>query len=109
VDDVLLRCHFAVDGESDILHVTGELDIATAPTLERALADHLDGQGGDFRLDLHSLTFVDSSGAKALMHAHNRVESLGRRLVIVRPTRAVRKVLDLMGFDQVLAIEDDHG
>jgi hypothetical protein len=70
--------------------------------------DHLDGQGGDFHLDLHNLTFVDSSGAKVLMHAHNRVESLGRPLVMVSPTRAVRKVLDLMGFDNILAIEDRH-
>jgi anti-anti-sigma factor len=50
------------------------------------------------------LTFVDSTGMKALLSLHNRVESLGRRLVIVSPTRPVRRVLALMGLDEVLDV-----
>jgi anti-anti-sigma factor len=102
----LLQCRFALGDASDVLYVTGELDVSTAPALEHAVARHLDGQGGEFRLDLCGLTFMDSSGAKALVYAHNRVELLGRRLVIVSPTRPVRKVLGVMGLDQVMDIRD---
>jgi anti-anti-sigma factor len=65
----------------------------------------LDGQGDDFRLDVSAMTFMDSTGAQALLHVHNRVESLGRRLVIVSPTRPVRRVLELMGLDQVITVQ----
>jgi anti-anti-sigma factor len=65
-------------GAVETLYVSGELDIAAAPVLERAFNGALDGQGGEFRLDVGGLTFMDSSGAKSLMHLHNRVESVGR-------------------------------
>lgn len=106
MDCALLQCRSALGDRSDVLYVSGELDVSTAPALEHTIARCLDGQGGEFRLDLSGLTFMDSGGAKALLHAHNRVESLGRRLVIVSPTSPVRKILDDMGLDQVIDIRD---
>ena len=91
-------------GAVETLYVSGELDIATAPVLERAFDGALDGRGGEFRLDVGGLTFMDSSGAKSLMHLHNRVESVGRHFVVQFPTPAVYRVLDLLGLDQVLDI-----
>jgi anti-sigma B factor antagonist len=69
-------------GAVETLHVSGALDVATAPELERAVVSALDGQGGEFHLDLSGLTFMDSSGAKVLLHLHNRVEALGRHVVL---------------------------
>jgi anti-anti-sigma factor len=100
----LLAVRLGQNGTAETLYVTGELDIASAPALEHAVAHALDGQGGEFRLDISGLTFMDSTGASGLVHAHNRVEALGRRLVVVSPTRAVRLVIDLMGLDQVLDV-----
>jgi stage II sporulation protein AA (anti-sigma F factor antagonist) len=108
MDGALLKCQFAQGDAADVLHVSGELDVASGPTLEHAVARSLDGQGGDFRLDLRGLRFMDSSGAKALVRVHNRVEWLGRHFVIVSPTRPVRRVLDGMGLEQLLDIEDCH-
>lgn len=56
---------------------------------ERTVAGTMDGQGGEFCLDVSALSFMDSTGARALLHVHNRVESVGRRLVILSPTRPV--------------------
>jgi anti-sigma B factor antagonist len=103
--ETLLRFQLDRDDASETLSVTGELDIASAAALERAVADVLDGQGGEFRLDISAMTFMDSTGAEALLHVHNRVESLGRRLVIVSPTRPVRRVLEIMGLDRVLNVQ----
>lgn len=103
--ETLLRFQLDRDDASETLSVTGELDIASAAALERAVADVLDGQGGEFRLDISAMTFMDSTGAEALLHVHNRVESLGRRLVIVSPTRPVRRVLEIMGLDRVINVQ----
>jgi anti-anti-sigma factor len=71
---------------------------------EDAVGLALDGQGGELHLDLSELTFVDSTGMKTLVSLHSRVESLGRRLVIVSPTRPVRRVLAVVGLDEVLDV-----
>jgi anti-sigma B factor antagonist len=106
--DGLLRFQLDSDGAVDTLHVAGELDIATAPELEHAVDAGLDGRSGEFRLDLSGLTFVDSTGAQALLHAHNAVESRGRRLVLVAAQRPVRRALEIMGLCEVLDVGGDH-
>jgi anti-anti-sigma factor len=103
--EALLQFQRDQNGAAETLYVSGELDIATASTLERTVAGTLDGQGGEFRLDVSAMTFMDSTGAQALLHVHNRVESLGRRLVIVSPTRPVRRVLEIMGLDRVIDVQ----
>ena len=102
--EALLCTRFSRYGPVPTLYASGELDIASGPVLEHAVLRALVGQGGEFHLDLGGLTFMDSSGAKALLSAQNRVESLGRRLVIVSPSGPVRRVLALMALDQVLDV-----
>ena len=104
--EALLRFRLGQNGTAETLYVAGELDVASAPALEHAVARALDGQGGAFRLDVRELTFMDSTGARSLLHVHNWVEDLGRQLVVVAPTPAVRRVLELMGLDQIMDIED---
>jgi anti-anti-sigma factor len=101
-----LRFRFARNGAADTLYVKGELDLATGPELERTVARLLDGQGEEFRLDISALTFMDSTGAAAVTRVHQRVESLGRRLVVISPTGAVRRVLEVMGLSNVLDVRD---
>lgn len=103
-DEGLLQFRLGRDGAAQTLHVSGELDIASAPALEPTVAGIMDGQGGEFCLDVSALTFMDSTGARALLQVHNRVESVGRRLVILSPTRPVSRVLRLMGLDQVMDV-----
>ena len=65
--------------------------------LNMPLSGPLTGKGGESHLDLTKLTYVDSTGMKTLVSLHNCVESLGRRLVIVSPTRPVLRVLAVVG------------
>jgi anti-anti-sigma factor len=104
MSDELLRFDYARDGTKETLYVTGELDISTVTSLERAVASRLDGQGGAFCLDLSALSFMDSSGAHALVRLHDRLADLGRQLVVSSPTRQVRQVLELLGLDDVVEV-----
>jgi anti-sigma B factor antagonist len=101
----LLRFKLSKNGTAEALFVAGELDISSAPALEQAVRQALDGQGQEFRLDMSGLTFMDSTGAKALVDVHNHVKRLGRRLVVVSPTHAVRRVLDILGLEQVIDVQ----
>ena len=108
MSDDLLRFEFDRAGGQDTLWVTGELDVSTAAGLEHAAARSLDGRGGDFHLDVRAMTFMDSTGAQALLRLHRRLTGLGRRLVIVSPTRQVRLVLEILGLDRVLDVRQDR-
>lgn len=94
-------------GSTRTLFVSGELDVATASVLEGAVDGALDGHGDELCLDLGGLEFMDSSGARSILHAHDNAASLGSRLVILSPAPVVRRVLELMGIDQVVDIKGE--
>jgi anti-anti-sigma factor len=102
--DDLLHFDFERDGTKETLYVTGEVDIGTVTMLERAVASRLDGQGGAFCLDVSALSFMDSAGAHALVRLHDRLRDLGRRLVVSSPTPQVRRILEILGLDQVIDV-----
>lgn len=93
-------------GECTRVTVRGELDIATAPQLVEALTRAIEERQPRIVVDLLGTTFVDSTGLTTLFRAHKRLESQGRVLAIVcgSDNFEVRRVIDLMGFDEVFNI-----
>jgi anti-sigma B factor antagonist len=65
------------------VYVAGELDIATAPELERTLRECLQLAHLTV-LDLRELAFMDSAGAHAIVNASLQARQDRRRLVLVR-------------------------
>jgi anti-sigma B factor antagonist len=86
--------------------VSGELDLATAPRLSAAVAEH--GDAKVLVLDMTATTFIDSTGVRALLQAHGRSARSGSRLVVVAGDGAVRRVLELCELDGRLTIVSDH-
>jgi anti-sigma B factor antagonist len=86
------------------LNVSGGLDIARAPALERKIAHAADGNGRRLRLDISGMTFIDATGPQAILHVHNAIEACGGRVAFEKPQHEVRAVLHLLGLDQVLDI-----
>lgn len=78
-----------------VIVIAGDLDIATAPQLVAAvegLADRAD----PLVLDLAAVTFVDSSGIRALLDTEKAASVGGRRLALLRPAAALTRLLDLV-------------
>jgi anti-sigma B factor antagonist len=86
--------------------VSGELDLATAPRLSAAAAEH--GDAKTLVLDMTATTFIGSTGVRALLHAHRDSARSGSRLVVVAGDGAVRRVLKLCNLDGRLTIVSDH-
>ena len=93
----------------DGVHVelTGELDLATAPKLEDELRRVEDRSPALLLLDLRPLSFMDSSGLRALLAADARAREAGRRLVLVRGDERVQRVLKVTRLDERLEIVED--
>jgi anti-anti-sigma factor len=84
----------------------GELDIATAPPLEQLLTELERDRWPTVVFDLRQLSFIDSSGIRALLSAHRRIGRLGGRLVVRHPARCVRRTLAAIGADRILDLAD---
>jgi anti-sigma B factor antagonist len=54
--------------------------------------------------DLTSTTFCDSLGARQMVLAHRHARALGAELRLALPSGGVRRVLELLGLDQVLLL-----
>lgn len=107
----LLRTGFltSAGGTDDtmVLRLKGELDMATAPGLGRALDTALDGRPSTIALDLTDLTFVDSTGIRVLITGCRRAGVQGCAFVLRSPRRSVLKAIQLTGLDRLMAIEAD--
>jgi len=84
------------------IELDGELDIASAPGLERLLTELESDRWPTVVLDLRRLSFIDSSGIRALLTAHRRIG----RLVVRHPSRSVRRTLAVSGADAILDLTD---
>lgn len=109
VHDALVRAALRagpVEGDEGlVLRIRGELDMATAPKLRRALDTALDAEGRRVVVDLRELTFVDSTGVRVLLAAASRARNEGCSFVLRAPCRSVQKALALTGADRLVTIE----
>ena len=103
---------FSIDvvpqGDRTVLYLSGELDLATVGELEEAI-DRRVRAGEEVVVDLRRLTFMDSSGVRALVAGHQIAEENGGSLVIVRPARdsEVDRVIDISGIATALGMVDE--
>jgi anti-anti-sigma factor len=89
------RCWWTDGGDDAVwVHLAGELDIATAPQLERALREPR-LRARLVVLDLRELTLIDSSGVHAIVDAGIRACQLGHRLLVLRGPPGVDRVFTL--------------
>ncbi len=93
-------------GSETRLQPSGELDIATTPALEEAIAEATSEPGASLVLDLRALTFMDSTGLRTLAQTNARAEPGGFSLQIVRGSRQIERVLQISGLEALLPLVD---
>jgi anti-anti-sigma factor len=79
------------------LALGGELDMAAAEQFDASLQEALIDTEGALLLDLTDLSFMDSSGVNALLRARALLGREERALVVICPSGAPRRVLDMIG------------
>jgi anti-sigma B factor antagonist len=89
------------------LTLRGELDLSTVDKVEHELAKAESADAPTVVVDLSSLTFLDSTGLRAVVTADERLRGRGGRLVIVRGPESVHRVFTITRLDERLEIVDD--
>jgi anti-sigma B factor antagonist len=85
------------DGARAVVTVQGELDAYTAPGLEDHVGALLDDGVTDLVLDLSQTGFLDSSGLRALLTQHRRLEAGNGRLELRDASEPVLRLLEITG------------
>ncbi len=89
--------------------LSGELDMATVPTLEEHLVRAESDGAAAIMIDLRELTFMDSTGLHAFLGARNRADTTGRPLLLIGAQAPVRRLFKLTGQDGLLDDENVVG
>jgi anti-sigma B factor antagonist len=103
----VLEIAVSESGGVRLLRLAGELDLAGVDQFERLLAADQTLEVATFVLDMRGLTFIDSSGLRALIMADQRVRAEGGRFIVVRGPGRVNEVLEMTGVAQHIELVDE--
>ena len=85
--------------------LSGELDLASAPTFRAQLVE--DGNSANAVLiDLGNLRYLDSSGINVFLDANAAFSRSGRRFALVGPSPAVRRILSVLELERLIPTFD---
>ncbi len=98
----MLNINKSVENGSAVFALEGRLDTVTAPELEKALKESLDGVS-KLTLDFGKLEYISSAGLRVLLAAHRLLGPQG--LKIVKVNEIVGEVFEITGFSDFLTIE----
>ena len=94
--------------EATVIHVRGEIDIATAERLRDAIEPHM-GPKQTIILDFSEVAFMDSSCLHVLVQVRGRLTENGGSLILRNPSSAAHRVLTVSGASDLLEIDaQDH-
>jgi anti-sigma B factor antagonist len=94
------------DAKEAVLAVSGEIDLSTAPELEKIALRLLEERPRRLVLDFSEVPFCDSTGIGVLVRLYNRASATGCRLTIRKPTPNVRAVLEMTALTRIFQIDD---
>ena len=86
------------------LGVSGEIDLATAPSLRRELETLIAEAHSPAIVDLSAVTFIDASGLSELVAAKRTVAHTDVDIVLVDPSPTCRRILEITGLDRTFEI-----
>lgn len=100
----------ALDGGIRVLAVRGELDLNTAPELEKPLEASLTAGEGSILIDLAECDFIDSTGIAVIVRAWQRAteDGDGDGLVLCCSNEQVQRLLKITGVESSISIHPDR-
>jgi anti-anti-sigma factor len=106
--DDAIRCDVLYVGEHAVVAPVGEIDLASAPVVQRAAFGTLALPIRQITIDLAGVGFLDSSGLNMLLRVQRRASELGIGFAVVSAAPAVQRVLRVTHLAEILGVELDE-
>ena len=91
------------NGSTTTIELAGRLDTITAPTLEKTIADGIDGIE-NLILDFGGIEYISSAGLRVLLGAQKKMQKSGS-MKLTGVCEDVMEVFEMTGFADILTIE----
>lgn len=99
-----LRIDVRQEPDRTVLSLHGELDMASAPLLQSKLESAEIEAAAIVVLDLQELQFIDSTGLRIVLAAHERLQEHGGELAVTRGSQQVQRLLAITGTEDHLRV-----
>lgn len=100
------KCQITLCENELVVRVLGEIDHHSAAPLreeiDRAIFKY---RAEVVKLDLSSVSFMDSAGLGLILGRFTRITDLGGKLVIVNPSDEIDKILKLAGVRKLINVQ----
>jgi anti-sigma B factor antagonist len=96
----------AVDPDTHVVSVTGEVDLFSAPEFKQRVMAPIGAGVEHVIVDLMETTFIDSSSLGVLIGAHRRLKARGGRLIVACDGESIVKTFRITGLDGVFKLVD---
>ena len=99
----------SLDGGIETFSITGELDQATAGELREPIQKAIENGSTGMIIDMTHCGFIDSTGLGVIVETWKQLQQRNgkeARFAICCPEPEVRRLLEVTGLDQAIAIRD---
>ena len=90
------------NGSALTLALTGRLETTTAPALDQAIKEELNGVT-ELTFDFAGLEYISSAGLRVLLTAQKAMNKQGA-MQIVNANEIVKEIFDITGFTDILTV-----
>ena len=94
------------EGRVRTIALNGECDLRVFQEVDELVRKSVSGGFSAVRIDLRGLTFIDSSGIRAVVLAVERSKPERTQVSIIRGPRNVMRVFELVGLLEALPFEE---
>ena len=92
-------------GETCVVSIFGEIDMASAPMLREALDTAIVRGAHKLIADLSGVTFLDSTGLGVLLRCDQTLAETGGELIVVIRNHSIRRTIEVANLDLILHLE----
>ena len=101
------------DDGMKVLSIRGELDLDTAPRLEKELDSIDSAETGGLMIDLSDCDFIDSTGVALIVRTWKRLDIVAAgggkgRVALCCPGPQVQRVLEITGLESAIPVHSDR-
>jgi anti-anti-sigma factor len=96
-------------GAEAAIVVAGDLDLASADTLEREFARQRADGVTRFVIDLSEVEFIDSTGLRVLLALRNDAKRHAHALTLIPPSPIVRRIFTITATRTLFDWKEDRG
>jgi anti-sigma B factor antagonist len=97
----------AVSGDRHTIALSGEVDMLAVPALQAAVRELCDQRAPEIVLDLRRVTFMDSTGLKATVAAHQLCRRRGCTFSVIPGPTQIQTLFELTGLAESVPFQNE--